>query len=57
MCNIVLQNAQKVILKPKKSERKLKNEQKLTLFAQCCQMATTIILRCKHRNINLVKMC
>ena len=42
----------------KKSERKLKNEQKVTLSAQCCQMATTIILRYKHDiNINLVKMC
>ena len=42
----------------KKRERKLKNEQKVTLSAQCCQMATTIILRYKHDiNINLVKMC
>ena len=42
----------------KKSERKLKNEQKVTLSAQCCQMAKTIILRYKHdTNIDLVKMC
>ena len=42
----------------KKSERKLQNEQKVTLSAQCCQMATTIILRYKHDiNINSVKMC
>ena len=32
----------------KKSERKIKNEQKVTLSAQCCQMATTITLRYKH---------
>ena len=33
----------------KKRERKIKNEQKVTLSAQCCQMATTIILRYKHK--------
>ena len=42
----------------KKSEQKFKNEQKVALSAQCCQMATTIILRYRHDiNINLVKMC
>ena len=42
----------------KKSEQKFKNEQKVTLSAQSCQMVTTIILRYKHDiNINLLKMC
>ena len=35
--------------KRKKRERKLKNEQKVTLSTQCCQMATRIILRYKHK--------
>ena len=35
--------------KRKKSERKIKNEQKVTLSAHCCRMATTIILRHKHK--------
>ena len=56
----VLEDSTSVIHKAKKREGKLKNEQKVTLSAQCCQMATTIklILRYKHNiNLHLVKMC
>ena len=53
-----MQNVLNVMQKQKKRERKLKNEQKVTLSAQCFQMATTIIFRYNHDiNINLVKMC
>ena len=42
----------------KKSKRKIKNKQKVTLSAQCCQMAKTTILQYKHDiNINLLKRC
>ena len=45
-------------MRKKSCKNRKKSEQKVTSSAQCCQMATTIILRCKHYIIiNLVKMC